>query len=154
MAQAITLRHLLSHTSGLDDTDDVEIQPWRRLRSLPFAAFPGRAFRYSNIGFDIAVLIAAQAAGLSYQDFLRTRVLAPLAMEGTHWRSGFPLHSPFTTARDLMRLADEHPLRFGASGADVRQHHRPRPRLGGQGKGGRRTRRSAARAATSPPRST
>ncbi|MGK9232213.1 beta-lactamase family protein [Inquilinus limosus] len=108
VAQAITLRHLLSHTSGLDDTDDVELHPRQRLRSLPFVALPGRAFRYSNVGFDIAVLIAARAAGLSYQDLLRTRVLAPLAMDGTHWRSGFPLHSPFTTARDLMRLADEH----------------------------------------------
>jgi CubicO group peptidase (beta-lactamase class C family) len=107
-AQDVTLRQLLSHTSGLDDTHDVEPQPRECLGRLPFVATPGRAFRYSNVAFDIGVLTAAQAAGLSYEDFLRRRVLAALAMNDTDWSSSLTFATPFTTARDLMRLADEH----------------------------------------------
>jgi CubicO group peptidase (beta-lactamase class C family) len=106
-ARGITMRHLLSHTSGLDDTDEAEPQPLRRLVHLPFVASPSRAFRYSNIGFDAALLIAAQRVGLSYEELLRSRVLDPLEMEDTHWRPGFSFAVPFTTARDLMRLAEE-----------------------------------------------
>jgi CubicO group peptidase (beta-lactamase class C family) len=107
-AEEITLRQLLCHTSGLDDTDEPEPQPWQCLRNVAFVARPGRAFRYSNVAFDLGVLTAARRAGQSYEDLLRTRVLAPLAMQDTHWRPGFTFSAPFTTARDLMRLAEEH----------------------------------------------
>jgi CubicO group peptidase (beta-lactamase class C family) len=107
-AQEITLRRLLSHTSGLDDTDNPEPQPRQCLRNLAFVARPGRAFRYSNVAFDLGVLTAARRVGLSYEDLLRTRVLAPLMMQDTYWRPGFTFSTPFTTARDLMRLAEEH----------------------------------------------
>ena len=107
-ARGITMRHLLSHTSGLDDTDEAELQPLQCLVHLPFVASPSRAFRYSNVGFDVGVLIAAQRVGLSYEELLRSRVLEPLEMEDTHWRPGCSFAAPFTTARDLMRLAEEH----------------------------------------------
>jgi CubicO group peptidase (beta-lactamase class C family) len=107
-AREITLRRLLSHTSGLDDTELVEPRPRQCLERLPFVARPGRAFRYSNVAFDIAVLTAAQRAGLSCEELLRSRVLRPLSMNDTHWRPGFSFSAPFTTGRDLMRLAEEH----------------------------------------------
>jgi Beta-lactamase len=100
----ITLRQLLSHTSGLDDTHQIEPQP---RRCLPFVARPARAFRYSNVGFDVGVLTAAQQCGVSYENLLRTRVLSPLAMKAMHWRPGFAFATPFTPARDLMLLAEE-----------------------------------------------
>ena len=100
----ITLRQLLSHTSGLDDTHQIEPQP---RRCLPFVARPARAFRYSYVGFDLGVLTAAQQCGVSYESLLRTRVLSPLAMKAMHWRPGFAFATPFTPARDLMLLAGE-----------------------------------------------
>jgi CubicO group peptidase (beta-lactamase class C family) len=107
-AREVTLRLLLSHTSGLDDTDGAEPQPLGRLGHLPFVARPARAFRYSNVAFDVGVLTAARRVGLSYEDLVRTYVLVPLGMKDTHWRRGFTSSIPFTTAHDLMRLADEH----------------------------------------------
>ena len=53
-ARTITLRHLLSHTSGLDDTMEVEAEPRSALARLRVIAVPGRAFRYSNVAFDVA----------------------------------------------------------------------------------------------------
>lgn len=114
-AQEITLRQLLSHTSGLDDTDESELQPWQCLRNVAFVARPGRAFRYSNAGFDLGVLIAARRAGLSYEDLLCTRVLAPLGMLDTHWWPGFTFSAPFMTARDLMAFGFLAMMRFHPS---------------------------------------
>jgi CubicO group peptidase (beta-lactamase class C family) len=108
LARDVTLRHLLSHTSGLDDTDEAEPHPRQCLQHLGFLAEPGRAFRYSNVAFDVGVLTAASWVGLGYENLLRQRVLTPLAMHDTHWRPGIPMGAPFTTARDLMRLAEEH----------------------------------------------
>src|SRR5262245_35326365 len=120
-AKGITLRQLLSHTSGLEDTDEAEAEPRQCLARLAFIAAPGRAFRYSNVAFDVGVLTAAQRSGLSYEQLLRTRVLAPLAMADTHWRPGFTFSAPFTTARDLMHLASEH---LGGNRA-LQQHYLP-----------------------------
>jgi CubicO group peptidase (beta-lactamase class C family) len=117
-AKEITLRQLLSHTSGLEDTDQAEADPRQCLGRLAFIAAPGRAFCYSNVAFDVGVLTAARQTDLSYDQLLRTRVLTPLAMKDTHWRPGFTFSAPFTTARDLMHLAAEH-----LGGDRVLQHH-------------------------------
>ena len=106
-AREITLRQLLSHTSGLDDTDKAKLRPRHCLEGLSFVARPTRAFRYSNVGFDVGVLSAAQRSGGSYEELIRTRVLAPLAMKDTHWRTGFSFATPFTTAHALLdRILD------------------------------------------------
>ena len=107
-AREVTLRQLLSHTSGLDDTDKAEPKPLQCIEHLSFVARPTQAFRYSNVGFDVGVLSAARRSGVSYEELLRTRVLAPLVMKNTDWRTGFSFATPFTTARDLMLLAEEH----------------------------------------------
>jgi CubicO group peptidase (beta-lactamase class C family) len=106
--EEITIRQLLSHTSGLSDTDQVEADPHQCLAELGFVARPGRAFHYSNVAFDIGVLTASRVAGLSEQDFLRARVFAPLAMHDTKEMPDRAYGVPFTTARDLIQLAREH----------------------------------------------
>lgn len=106
--EQITIRQLLSHTSGLSDTEKVEPDPRGCLPDIGFVARPGRAFHYSNVAFDIGVLTASRAAGLCEQDFLRARVLDPLAMHDTKTLRDRAYGVPFTTARDLMQLAQEH----------------------------------------------
>jgi len=103
----VTLRMLLSHTSGLDDTDDVEEDPVRVTRHLPFVAKPDRAFRYSNVGFDLGCHVAAAVAGCDYATLVTDQVLDPLGMAGTHFSDKFPLSCPATTVRDLGALARE-----------------------------------------------
>jgi CubicO group peptidase (beta-lactamase class C family) len=106
-AERITLRHLLSHTSGLDDTMDVEPDPRAALSQLSVVAAPGRAFRYSNVAFDIAHEIAARVAGVDAFTLLHERVLGPLGMTATRPRDRFPRGVLETTANDLSRLAAE-----------------------------------------------
>jgi CubicO group peptidase (beta-lactamase class C family) len=106
-ARRITLRHLLSHTGGLDDTHSVEADPRAALARLAVVAQPGRAFRYSNVAFDIALEVAARVAGVDAFALLRARVLEPLGMTATQPNDAWPRGVLATTARDLARLATE-----------------------------------------------
>jgi CubicO group peptidase (beta-lactamase class C family) len=76
--QAITLRRLLDHTSGLPA--DSEIFPEGGLW-CGFA--PGSNWSYSNCGYRLAGLIAAAADGRRYPECVEARVLRPLGMKNS-----------------------------------------------------------------------
>jgi len=88
----ITLRHLLSHTSGIPDfTDFPDDDQFERLPTTPLAAIarfrdkpldfpPGQQFRYSNSGYVLLGYIIERASGEKYEDFLRTNIYEPLGM--------------------------------------------------------------------------
>ena len=91
---AITLHHLLSHTSGLVDYEEVmdADQDWQLhdadvlklmegVDRLYFA--PGSDYRYSNTGYCLLALVAEKASGLSFAEFLKTRIFDPLGMDNT-----------------------------------------------------------------------
>lgn len=93
-ADAITLHHLLSHTSGLVDYEDVmpdaidgqlrDADVLRLLEAQDRLYFaPGSAYRYSNSGYALLALVVGRASGQDFATFLRTRIFAPLGMEGT-----------------------------------------------------------------------
>jgi CubicO group peptidase (beta-lactamase class C family) len=100
----ITIRHMLTHTSGLRDWGSVEsIAGWPRTtraythahvleivsrqKALNFA--PGTRWSYSNTGYNLAAMIVERVSGGSFQDFTRTRLFAPLGMTHTSWRDDF-----------------------------------------------------------------
>lgn len=82
----ITLRHLLTHTSGLRPSLDLR-GDWlgadeavrRVVEELPQSA-PGARFVYSDIGYIVLGEIVAKVAGQSFETFVQQRVLAPLRM--------------------------------------------------------------------------
>jgi CubicO group peptidase (beta-lactamase class C family) len=100
-ADAVTIRHLLTHTSGLVDYEDLmapgataQVHDADVLallegeRRLYFA--PGSAWRYSNSGYALLALVVERASGRSFADFLHERIFAPLGMAGTvAHRDGF-----------------------------------------------------------------
>lgn len=91
---AITIHHLLSHSSGLIDYEELmaddtveQISDADVLRMLSeetdlyFA--PGSQYRYSNGGYVLLGLIVERASGKSLQDFLKQRIFQPLGMDNT-----------------------------------------------------------------------
>jgi CubicO group peptidase (beta-lactamase class C family) len=91
-ADPVTIRQLLTMTAGFP-TDD----PWGdRQQGLPIAEFdarlaagvsfnwaPGTRFEYSNLGYAILGRVLTAAAGVPYDEFIRTRLLVPLGMSRT-----------------------------------------------------------------------
>jgi len=91
---AITVRHLLNHTSGLCDYEDLipesrttqlnDSDVLALLASKDSVYFPaGTQYRYSNSGYVLLGIIVARASGRSLPDFLRTRIFDPLGMRAT-----------------------------------------------------------------------
>lgn len=90
----ITLHHLLTNTSGIPDyittpwfarvagSAPADGEPIARFRDLPLESAPGERMRYSNSGWLLLGEVIEKVSGLSYGEFLRRRVLAPLGMTG------------------------------------------------------------------------
>lgn len=92
---AITLRQLLSHTSGLDEGFPYENptaeeyeevsrdEAVRRILAMPMAAQPGAQFQYSNPGFILLAAVVERAAGEPFRAFVRHALLEPAGMRHT-----------------------------------------------------------------------
>lgn len=86
---SITVRHLLTHTSGIPDyTDSVvdlrrdytEAELVHVAAGLPLQFHPGDHWRYSNTGYVLLGAIVRRVSGTFYGDLLRQRIFAPLGM--------------------------------------------------------------------------
>ena len=88
--KGITVRHLLTHTSGLPDYTQGTID-YRRdytedeLRTFAYGLKPefppGARWNYSNTGYVLLGIIIRKASGKFYGDVLRERIFEPLGMK-------------------------------------------------------------------------
>jgi CubicO group peptidase (beta-lactamase class C family) len=87
--KGITVRHLLTHTSGIPDytTDAMDYRRDYTEAELAQMAFgltpefpPGSRWNYSNTGYVLLGIIIHKASGQFYGDVLRDRVFTPLGM--------------------------------------------------------------------------
>ena len=114
---AVTLRQLLSHTSGLPNYT-TNMGFLAHLRSDPHGflsprqlidfvaddrlAFPpGSAYAYSNTDNIVIALMAEAATGRSYDRLLRNRVYRRLGLTRTSLPTGFVLPRPFVHGYDI-----------------------------------------------------
>jgi CubicO group peptidase (beta-lactamase class C family) len=89
----ISVRHLLTHTSGIKDfinepTVDLrnEITPEAVIKSLadkPLNFQPGEKYTYSNTGYHLLGMIIHKVTGKLWGNFLRERIFEPLEMAET-----------------------------------------------------------------------
>lgn len=84
-AADITVRQLLSHTSGLPSPTivppaaDLE-QGVKRLGDWELTSDPGSTYRYSNANYWVAALLVQEVSGEPFNDHLRDDVFTPLEM--------------------------------------------------------------------------
>ena len=126
----ITLRHLLSHTSGIVDPPDLEYALENR---LPFSTLlpsarryePGSSFHYSNLGFGLIGCIFEQAVGLPVSSVFDRYIFDPMKMNASLEGCRVPLNKimpvtrilPYRKNKDVtvtslgsVRLSDPDPL--------------------------------------------
>ena len=91
----ITIRHLLTHTSGIvreaPGFDPLKIQNdadvIKTAYSLPLRFTPGEKWEYCNVGYFTLAEIINKVSGKPWPDFLHERVFAPLGMNSTRTTS-------------------------------------------------------------------
>ncbi len=91
----ITIRHLLTHTSGIPDYEDFVsdtafhpqvmdqgVLDILREQGQPYFK-PGTRYRYSNSAYALLALIVEQVSGKAYPEFLKENIFIPLGMNNT-----------------------------------------------------------------------
>jgi CubicO group peptidase (beta-lactamase class C family) len=84
----ITVRNLLTHTSGMTDypqnfdfrADYTEDDLYKKIKTVPLAFQPGEKWAYSNLGYVTLGILINRVTGKFYGDFLKERVFNPLGM--------------------------------------------------------------------------
>jgi CubicO group peptidase (beta-lactamase class C family) len=84
----ITVRHLLTHTSGMTDypadfdlrRDYTQDELVQRVKTIPLAFEPGEKWSYSNLAYVMLGVLIHKVSGKFYGDFLQERVFKPLGM--------------------------------------------------------------------------
>lgn len=105
----ITLRHLLTHTSGLDGAfmRDVVANPSDLIALKDYfvrfpptrGRLPGQEIRYSNVGMALAGRLVELGSGMPFDDYVERHVLQPLQMHRSTFRQppAQPLKSRIAT---------------------------------------------------------
>ncbi|MPY90870.1 MAG: serine hydrolase [Luteitalea sp.] len=144
LGEAVTVRMLLNHTSGIPDYDSILWMENADLERHRFALFapielieaalteepgvPGQAWAYSNTNYILLGMLVERVSGHSVQFDMIQRIIRPLQLRGT-W---FPYLSPYilaphsesyvpvgTPERPLVDFSVYTPTVFGAAGAMV-----------------------------------
>ena len=90
----ITIRHLLTHTSGLPDYESAMNEKWDRSKiafnkdmiaflateKMPVNFLPGTRWEYSNTAFVILASIVEKVSGQTFSQFLTENIFTPLGM--------------------------------------------------------------------------
>ncbi len=96
-ARPITIRDLMTHTSGMFDAAPAEIKDYNQQMNIPLADLvkvyarqpllfqPGTRWSYSSPGIDILGRIIEVCSGQKYEDFIAQRILGPLGMKDSFY---------------------------------------------------------------------
>lgn len=116
---AVTLRHLLSHSSGIRDARDSKGRTLNEfmdakdvsefVAKLPLDGPPGQEYKYSNVGVALLSLALERIAGEPLHLYLRRTLLRPMDIQSDEWRLDKRGRSPFyfglsINAEDLAKI--------------------------------------------------
>ena len=109
--RAITIRHLLNHTSGLQNELDAstEIEPSPDVIQLALAAElsdePGARFIYNNKAVNLLAGVVRRVSGQRLDEYLRDRLFQPLDITEFNWMQD-PAGTPYAMAGLALRAED------------------------------------------------
>jgi CubicO group peptidase (beta-lactamase class C family) len=119
----LTVKDLLTHNTGLGNADLLWVRGdlsrdeiLRRVRFLTPAYSIRNGYVYQNIMYSAAGEVVARASGMSWEDFVRTRIFKPLGMTRSYPTIGAMraahdanVSSPHFKIRDTIRVIDDEP---------------------------------------------
>ena len=122
-SRELTVKDLLTHNTGLGNADLLwtrgdlsRDEILRRVRFLTPAYSMRNGFVYQNVMYAAAGEVVARASGMSWEDFIRTRIFQPLGMTRSYPTLGLMraahdanVSSPHFKIRDTVRVIDDEP---------------------------------------------
>lgn len=127
----VTIRHLLTHTSGIKSYTSLE--EWRPTMRLdltheellayfqdePFDFAPGERFLYNNSGFYLLGMIVEEVSGMSYPDYVEAHLFEPLGLSGSSYCHERPIIPGRAEGYQLVdgELMNDEPLSMNQPGA-------------------------------------
>ena len=93
----VTIRQLLTHTSGIPDYEDAMNQKWDRKKiafnsdliqflateKIPFLFLPGQRWAYSNTGYALLASIVEKVSAVPFGQYMKDNIFSPLGMTNT-----------------------------------------------------------------------
>lgn len=130
---AITIKHLLTHTSGLPDhlndggfyTGNWQSRVWEHEDIYDYAVeqgshfWPGSGYRYSNTGFYILGALAEAVTGETLSDLYKSYLFGPLGLEQTLYDDFSTFTEKIDSLAENSRAYEYHLTSVGAAGAIV-----------------------------------
>lgn len=129
--KGITIRHLLTHTSGLPDYQEIMDAHWDKRKvagnpdilaylnqyAPPKLFEPGEKYQYSNTGYVLLASIAEKVSGRDFIEFCQTEIFRKLGMKHTAIRTlaekaavkNFAIGHIYVKERDAFIRADSFP---------------------------------------------
>jgi serine beta-lactamase-like protein LACTB, mitochondrial len=93
--QTVTVRHLMTHTSGIRHYRDGEMESrdtyqtvtdaLRIFKDDPLLFTPGTKYSYSTYAYNLLAGVVEQASGLSFEEYLKAHVWRPAGMNETYF---------------------------------------------------------------------
>lgn len=112
-SQNITIRHLLTHTSGIPDVGDLGIDNDGLTNAIAISSLqkqqqnfrePGQKYQYSNTGYLLLASITEKLSGKKYPYFLKERIFQPLNLTSTSISGpAFGMGGMYSTVDDLLK---------------------------------------------------
>lgn len=122
----LTLRHLLSNTSGVPGysalaarhgaelgRDCTREELFGMFADTPFEFAPGTRFSFNNSGYLLLAMVVAKASGEEYTDYVRTHLLEPAGLAETRFCPR--AERPIGFARECKELSEEKELEIPLS---------------------------------------
>jgi CubicO group peptidase (beta-lactamase class C family) len=92
--EAITVRQMLTHTSGMPDVldygwnkpeyDDGSLERYvRSLTEKSLRSEPGKRFAYSNMAFEVLGDLVTKVSGMGFEDYVDAEILKPVGMKSS-----------------------------------------------------------------------
>lgn len=132
----VSIRQMLSHTSGLPDTNlfeetvtknpdkivtNEDIIPAMIVSKRPLRFQPGERWSYTNSNFNLLALLVEKISGLKFEDYLKKNVFAPAKMETAYIKTtlinashlpeeAYYYDYPFPYSSNLVRITDSFSL--------------------------------------------
>ncbi|KOY17876.1 serine hydrolase domain-containing protein [Paenibacillus xylanivorans] len=94
----ISINQLLAHTSGIPPwsirlipegtTEDSLEKTVHNVSDIALDTYPGTAYNYATVNYDVLAMIIEKVTGKSYQDYVTESILVPLKMTDSYFSTG------------------------------------------------------------------